>query len=189
MAENEQQRSWELNCVRTGPRGATPVILIHPVGLDLTYWGSQINALRTDHDVVAFDLPGHGSSHGKPDDRSIPRAVSFLEEVVANTGTPVTTRSATHRFTFQSPRRATVSGSCHNRQACFCSKQLYRNRAHSARSPMITIAFSVTATHLQRMESRQSVIAGSTRFSPHGLPVHLSCPLRCKSSSIGPTAA
>lgn len=27
----------DVNMIRTGPRSATPVVLIHPVGLDLTF--------------------------------------------------------------------------------------------------------------------------------------------------------
>ena len=51
-----------LNVIRTGPRGGAPVVLIHPAGLDLTYWDAQIAALKDGYDVVAFDLPGHGRS-------------------------------------------------------------------------------------------------------------------------------
>jgi len=60
--------SSELNWIRTGPRDAGTVLLIHPVGLDLTYWGDQIEALRARYDVIAFDLPGHGRSPGRPED-------------------------------------------------------------------------------------------------------------------------
>jgi 3-oxoadipate enol-lactonase len=55
----------DINMVRTGPRGGVPVILMHGVGLDLTFWDLQIATLSTTHDVIAFDLPGHGLS-GKP---------------------------------------------------------------------------------------------------------------------------
>ena len=51
-----------VNQVRTGPRGRAPVVLLHPAGLDLTYWGGQIEALRDEHDVIAYDLAGHGRS-------------------------------------------------------------------------------------------------------------------------------
>ena len=80
--------TWQLNTVRTGPRGGTPVVLVHPVGLDLTYWDNQIAALRDKFDVVAFDLPGHGSSPAKPEDWSLPQAVSFMNQVVEQTGSP-----------------------------------------------------------------------------------------------------
>jgi len=51
-----------LHIVRTGPRGGTPVVLIHAVGMDLTLWGQQIEELQKAYDVVAIDLPGHGLS-------------------------------------------------------------------------------------------------------------------------------
>lgn len=52
----------DINLVRTGPRGGPPVVLLHAVGLELTFWDHQIGALARDHDVVAFDMPGHGLS-------------------------------------------------------------------------------------------------------------------------------
>lgn len=51
-----------LHQIRTGPRGAPLVVLVHAVGLDLTYWDRQIDALADDFDVVAYDLRGHGAS-------------------------------------------------------------------------------------------------------------------------------
>ncbi len=51
-----------LNVVRTGRRSGALVVLVHAVGLDLTYWDRQIEALERDYDVVAFDLRGHGRS-------------------------------------------------------------------------------------------------------------------------------
>ncbi len=86
MSLDAEIRSWQLNSVRTGPKGGTPVVLVHPVGLDLTYWGPQIEGLCDHYDVVAFDLPGQGKSAGSPADWSIPQAVSFLRQVVESTG-------------------------------------------------------------------------------------------------------
>ena len=51
-----------INLARTGPRGRPPVVFIHGVGLDLTWWDQQFAAFGADHDLVAFDLPGHGLS-------------------------------------------------------------------------------------------------------------------------------
>jgi len=51
-----------INLVRTGPRGQAPVLLLHGLGLNLTWWGDQIEAFGRDRDVIAFDLPGHGLS-------------------------------------------------------------------------------------------------------------------------------
>ena len=89
MSRSAQNRSWQLNAIRTGPKGEIPVVLVHPVGLDLTYWGSQIDVLCRHYDVVAFDLPGHGRSPGTPNDWSIPQAVTFVQQMVESTGSPV----------------------------------------------------------------------------------------------------
>ena len=69
-----------INSVRAGPRGGTPVILLHAVSLDLTYWDAQFARLSKTHDVLAFDLPGHGRSSG------FAGGISFddLSEVVAS---------------------------------------------------------------------------------------------------------
>ncbi|MBB2158401.1 alpha/beta fold hydrolase [Gluconacetobacter diazotrophicus] len=54
--------SSNLNIVRGGPAEGGTVVLIHAVGLDLTYWDRQIEALTAHYHVVALDLPGHGRS-------------------------------------------------------------------------------------------------------------------------------
>ena len=77
---------WKLNCVRTGPRGDDPVVLVHPAGLDLTYWEHQIEALRDQFDVVAFDLPGHGRSPGGPADWTFEKVSLVLAQVIESTG-------------------------------------------------------------------------------------------------------
>lgn len=51
-----------LHFIRTGPRGQPPVVLLHAVGMDLTLWDHQIEALHHTCDVIALDLPGHGLS-------------------------------------------------------------------------------------------------------------------------------
>ena len=51
-----------VNFVRTGPRGATPLVFLHPVGLDLTWWGDQFAEFGAVRDVIAIDMPGHGRS-------------------------------------------------------------------------------------------------------------------------------
>lgn len=52
----------ELNAIRTGRRGGPLVVLVHAVGLDLTFWDQQIEGLAGDFDVIAYDLAGHGAS-------------------------------------------------------------------------------------------------------------------------------
>lgn len=72
-----------LNLIRTGPRGAPPVVLIHPVGLDLTYWADQIEALCDRFDVLALDLPGHGRSPAAPADWTLTKGAAQVAQVVA----------------------------------------------------------------------------------------------------------
>ncbi len=75
-----------INVVRTGPRGGAPVILVHPVGLELSYWGGQVEALCDMYDVVAFDLPGQGRTPGSPEDWTLDTAARCLEHVIRTTG-------------------------------------------------------------------------------------------------------
>jgi len=59
----------DINLVRTGPKDGAPIMFLHALGLDLTWWDHQIAKFGRDHDVVAFDLPGHGLSghlEGRP---------------------------------------------------------------------------------------------------------------------------
>lgn len=52
----------EINLVRTGSKGGAPIVFLHALGLDLTWWDRQIVEFGRDHDVIAFDHPGHGLS-------------------------------------------------------------------------------------------------------------------------------
>ena len=76
--------NWIETSPRTGTEAAT-VVLLHPVGWDLTYWDRQIDTLGERYRVVALDLPGHGRSAGTPEDCSLARMVerlaAFLEHV------------------------------------------------------------------------------------------------------------
>lgn len=56
--------------------GAT-VLLLHPIGLDLTWWQSLADALCSEFLVLSVDLRGHGQSEVIPPSR--------LEDVVADT--------------------------------------------------------------------------------------------------------
>jgi 3-oxoadipate enol-lactonase len=51
-----------INFIRTGPGRGRPIVFLHGVGLDLTWWGAQVEEFGRDHDVIAMDLPGHGLS-------------------------------------------------------------------------------------------------------------------------------
>ncbi|SDG87346.1 3-oxoadipate enol-lactonase [Dyella sp. 333MFSha] len=55
-----------IHVVRSGPPGASPIVFLHALGLDLGIWDAQFGEFAGDRDVVALDLPGHGLS-GAPD--------------------------------------------------------------------------------------------------------------------------
>lgn len=42
--------------------GAPPVLLVHGVGMQSAVWTPQLQALATQHRVIAVDMPGHGGS-------------------------------------------------------------------------------------------------------------------------------
>jgi len=86
MSAPHANAARSINQVRTGPRGRAPVVLVHPVGLDLSYWDRQIEALCDAHDVIAFDLPVHGASPGSPSDWTLDKAAGVLAQVVQRTG-------------------------------------------------------------------------------------------------------
>lgn len=78
----QDQPGSKLHTIRTGPRGASPVLLIHPLGLDLTFWDQQIAALCDEFDVIAFDLPGNGASAGHAQDWEFEKVVESIAQVV-----------------------------------------------------------------------------------------------------------
>lgn len=86
MSEKRISCTRAINMVRTGPPEAPAVILVHPAGLDLTYWSAQIEALGEDHDVIAFDLPGHGRTSGGPADWTLENTVATLAQVIRSNG-------------------------------------------------------------------------------------------------------
>ena len=48
MLSSTATNATAVKAIRTGPRGGTPVVLLHSAGLDLTYWDAQLDALRRD---------------------------------------------------------------------------------------------------------------------------------------------
>jgi len=62
------------------------VVLLHPAGLELSYWDRQIAALCPEHDTVAFDLPGHGRTPGRPEDWTLDAATGAVVETIEALG-------------------------------------------------------------------------------------------------------
>ncbi len=90
MTHAVQPSESKLNWVRTSADKPETVVLIHAVGHDLTYWDRQIEALRDEYNVVAFDLPGHGRSKDGPEHWSFDYAASIVAELIEEvSATPV----------------------------------------------------------------------------------------------------
>ena len=85
MAKFEVVGVGVVNMVRTGPRGGPAVLLLHGVGLDLTWWGDQF-AILGDHDVLAVDMPGHGLSGALRGEPTFNRLVDVSEQVLDASG-------------------------------------------------------------------------------------------------------
>lgn len=62
MQSNQFGTKPPIHFTRTGPRGRTPIVFIHAVGLDSSIWEQQVKEFGRDHDVICVDLPGHGLS-------------------------------------------------------------------------------------------------------------------------------
>jgi 3-oxoadipate enol-lactonase len=62
------------------------VVLVHAVGIDLTYWDAQIAALCEKFDVLAYDLLGHGSSAAPPIGYEIEEHANDLGAIICGTG-------------------------------------------------------------------------------------------------------
>lgn len=65
---------------RGGIPGATPVVLVHGVGMALDVWEPQVAALSARYDVIALDMPGHGGSSLPPPDA---RLSDYSDAVIA----------------------------------------------------------------------------------------------------------
>ena len=66
MQENEGTTRGGTYWRRTGTPGAAPVVLIHGLGLTHTTWDSFVPDLGERHDVIQYDLVGHGRSGPPP---------------------------------------------------------------------------------------------------------------------------
>ncbi|MDH6169993.1 3-oxoadipate enol-lactonase [Variovorax boronicumulans] len=82
----EATLSPRIHYVRTGPRGVPPLVFLHAVGLDLTWWGEQIETFSQNFDVIAFDMPGHGLSGKATGAPSFDLLADALHAVLAHAG-------------------------------------------------------------------------------------------------------
>lgn len=69
-----------LNAELTGPAAAPPLVLIHPLGLDLRLWDALLPHLAAR--VLRFDLRGHGGSDGPAPPYALGRLIHDAERLM-----------------------------------------------------------------------------------------------------------
>ena len=62
--------------------GKSSVVFIHGVGLDLSLWQSQVDALKAKHHIITYDMLGHGLSPHAPTDISLSTLAKQLDNLL-----------------------------------------------------------------------------------------------------------
>jgi 3-oxoadipate enol-lactonase len=86
MFYSDQTNDSALNVIRTGNVRDPLIVLVHAIGLDLTYWDAQIKALEPRYDIIAYDLRGHGRSSAPATGYDFPMLRDDLASVITKTG-------------------------------------------------------------------------------------------------------
>jgi pimeloyl-ACP methyl ester carboxylesterase len=68
-------------CARLSGAGRS-LILLHGVGLNQSIWAEQVKAFAGSHEVITYDLLGHGRSSTVPDDAALEDWANQLESLV-----------------------------------------------------------------------------------------------------------
>jgi len=76
----------DLEVVEEGPRGGSPIVLIHCFTCAIDWWDGMIPILARDHRVVAVDLLGHGGSEKPKSGYSIPNQADLVAGVLGRLG-------------------------------------------------------------------------------------------------------
>lgn len=76
-----QSGTWH-KVIGEGP----PVVLIHGVGLDASIWRQQIVALNPHHQVIVYDMWGHGQSPDPAGERNLDDFLGQLEQLLDDLG-------------------------------------------------------------------------------------------------------
>ena len=69
-------------CYRTEGEGKNKVLLLHGWGCDMKLMQPVADALKTDHQVLAVDFPGHGDSGKPPEPWGVPEYAACLKELL-----------------------------------------------------------------------------------------------------------
>jgi pimeloyl-ACP methyl ester carboxylesterase len=76
----------DMQVLERGPRGASPIVLIHCYTCSIAWWQRVIPLLDRDHRVVAIDLRGFGGSEKPGSGYSIEDQASFVAEGLKRLG-------------------------------------------------------------------------------------------------------
>jgi len=72
----------DLQVVERGPRGGSPVVLIHCFSCAINWWDGVMPLLERDHRVIAMDLLGHGGSEKPGSGYDPPNQAKLIAEAL-----------------------------------------------------------------------------------------------------------
>jgi len=76
----------EMQVVELGPRGASPIVLVHCFTCAINWWDGMMPRLARSHRVIAVDLLGHGGSEKPASGYSIPAQADLVAQALARLG-------------------------------------------------------------------------------------------------------
>jgi pimeloyl-ACP methyl ester carboxylesterase len=76
----------ELEVVESGPKQASPIVLVHCFTCAINWWEKMIPLLDRDHRVVAIDLLGHGGSEKPTSGYSIENQADLVAQALSQLG-------------------------------------------------------------------------------------------------------
>ncbi|HEY5052263.1 MAG TPA: alpha/beta hydrolase, partial [Solirubrobacterales bacterium] len=72
----------DLEVVESGPRDASPIVLIHCFTCAINYWDGMMPLLARRHRVIAVDLLGHGGSEKPSSGYTVPNQAKVIAEAL-----------------------------------------------------------------------------------------------------------
>jgi pimeloyl-ACP methyl ester carboxylesterase len=76
----------DLQVFESGPRSASPIVLVHCFTCSIDWWDGMIPLLAREHRVIAMDLLGHGGSEKPTSGYSIPEQADLVAAALGRLG-------------------------------------------------------------------------------------------------------
>jgi len=76
----------EVEAVEAGPRGGSPIVLVHCFTCAINYWDGMIPRLARNHRVIAVDLLGHGGSEKPTEGYEVENQADLVAGVLGRLG-------------------------------------------------------------------------------------------------------